>query len=58
MKLRVFCALHGVRIEEIKKIYVLGLGYGNADLGYIKHLIHATEGIWDLHIIIFPETTR
>lgn len=47
MKLRVFCALHGVRIEEIKKIYVLGLGYGNADLGYIKHLIHATEGIWE-----------
>lgn len=45
MKLRVFCALHGVRIEDIKKIYVLGLGFGNADLGYIKHLIHTTEGI-------------
>lgn len=45
MKLRIFCALHGVRIEDIKKIYVLGFGYGEADLGYIKHLIHATEGI-------------
>ena len=45
MKLRMFCALHGVRIEDIKKIYVLGLGFGNADLGYIKHLVHATERI-------------
>lgn len=45
MKLRIFCALHGVRIEDIKEIYVLGLGFGNADLGYIKHLIHTTEGI-------------
>lgn len=45
MKLRMFCALHGVRIEDIKKIYVLGMGFGNADLGYIKHLIHTTEGV-------------
>ena len=45
MKLRIFCALHGVRFEDIKKIYVLGLGFGNADLGYIKHLVHTTEGI-------------
>ena len=45
MKLRVFCALHGVRIEDIKKIYVLGLGFGDADLGYIKNLIYTTEGI-------------
>lgn len=47
MKLRIFCALHGVRIEEIKKIYVLGLGFGNADLSYIKHLIYDTQGIID-----------
>lgn len=45
MKIRVFCALHGVRIEDIQKIYVLGLGFGNADLGYIRHLVHTTEGI-------------
>lgn len=45
MKLRIFCALHGVGIEEIKKIYVLGLGFGNADLSYIKHLICETQGI-------------
>lgn len=45
MKLRIFCALHGIRIEEIKNIYVLGLGFGNADLSYIKHLIHETQGI-------------
>lgn len=45
MKLQVFCALHGARIEEIKKIYVLGLGFGNADLSYIKHFIHETQGI-------------
>lgn len=45
MKLRVFCALHGVKIEDIKKIYVLGLGFGDADLGYIKNLVHTTEGI-------------
>jgi len=45
LKLRIFCALHGVRIEEIRKIYVLGLGFGNADLSYIKHLIHETQGI-------------
>ena len=45
MKLRIFCALHGVRIEDIKQIYVLGLGFGNADLGYIKHLVYTTEGI-------------
>lgn len=47
MKLRVFCALHGVRIEDIKKIYVLGLGFGDADLGYIKNLVHMTEGIFE-----------
>lgn len=45
MKLRIFCALHGARVEDIKKIYVLGLGFGNADLSYIKHLIHETQGI-------------
>ena len=45
MKLRIFCALHGVRIEDIKNIYVLGLGFGNADLSYLKHLIQTTEGI-------------
>lgn len=45
MKLRMFLALHGVRVEDIKKIYVLGLGYGDADLSYIRHLINATQGI-------------
>lgn len=34
MDLRIFLALHGVRISDIKKIYVLGMGFGNADLGY------------------------
>lgn len=47
MRLRIFCALHGVRIEDIKKIYVLGLGYGDADLGYIKNLVYTTEGIFE-----------
>jgi len=28
-----------------KKIFVLGLGFGDADLGYIKHLIYETQGI-------------
>lgn len=45
MKLQIFCGLHGVRIENIKKIFVLGLGFGDADLGYIKHLIYETQGI-------------
>ena len=45
MKLQMFCGLHGVRIENIKKIYVLGLGFGDADLGYIKHLVYETQGI-------------
>lgn len=45
MKLRIFCALHGVRISEIEKIYVLGLGFGDADLSYIKHLVYETQGI-------------
>lgn len=45
MKLRIFCALHGIGIEDIKHIYSLGLGFGNADLGYIKHFVHTTEGI-------------
>lgn len=39
--MRVAC----VRIENIKKIFVLGLGFGDADLGYIKHLIYETQGI-------------
>lgn len=45
MKLQMFCGLHGARIENIKKIFVLGLGFGDADLGYIKHLIYETQGI-------------
>ena len=45
MKLQIFCGLHGVRIENIKKIFVLGLGFGDADLGYINHLIYETQGI-------------
>ena len=45
MKLQIFCGLHGVRIENIKKIFVLGLCFGDTDLGYIKHLIYETQGI-------------
>lgn len=45
MKLRIFLALHGVKVEDIKKIYVLGLGFGPADVGYIKNLINATQGV-------------
>lgn len=45
MKLQMFCGLHGARIENIKKFFVLGLGFGDADLGYIKHLIYETQGI-------------
>ena len=37
--------MHGVCIEDIKKIYILGLGFGPADLGYIKNLFLDTEGL-------------
>mgnify|MGYP002623322547 CR=1 FL=1 len=45
MRLRIFCALHGICIDNIKYIFVLGLGFGDADLGYIKHLISSTQGV-------------
>lgn len=45
MKLRAFLGLHGVKVTDIKHVYVLGLGFGNADLGYIRNLINMTTGI-------------
>lgn len=42
---KIFLAMHGVRMEDIKEIYVLGLGFGDADLGYIRNVYHDTEGL-------------
>lgn len=45
MQMKQFLALHGVTLRDIKHIYVLGLRFGDADLGYIRNLVHDTQGI-------------
>lgn len=42
--LKMFLGVHGVSMADIRNIYVLGLGFGDADLGYIHHLIRDTGG--------------
>lgn len=44
MKLKGFLGGQGVLPENIKHIYVLGLGFWDADLGYIRNLHHITNG--------------
>jgi len=40
-----FLSSRGVLIENIKKIYVLGHSFGDADMGYFRNLMCATEQI-------------
>ena len=36
--------LSGYLIEDIKDVYILGHGFGEADYGYFRHLAHAMNG--------------
>lgn len=39
-----YLALQGISVSDIKNIYVLGHSFGEADIGYFRNLINATQG--------------
>ncbi len=41
----VFLAMYGVQAKAIRKIYVLGHSFGDADMEYFRHIVNATQGI-------------
>lgn len=45
MQIKQFLSLHGITLMDINHIYVLGLRFGDADLGYIRNLINDTQAI-------------